>query len=53
MTALPAGEQIGLRRTEAFVVQRSTNQSLEPAKAVVGHRLRDDVAHPVVAGTDR
>ena len=51
MTRPPAGEQVGLRRTEAFVVQRSTNQPLEPAEAVVGHRLRDDVTHAVVTGT--
>ena len=49
MTRPTAGEQVGLRRTEAFVVQRSTDQSLESAKAVVGHRLRDDVTHAVVA----
>ena len=33
-----AGEQVRLRRTEAFMIQRSTNQPLEPAKPVVGHR---------------
>ena len=49
----PAGEQVGLRRTEAFVVQRSTNQSLESAEPLVRHRLRDDVPHAVVARAGR
>ena len=47
----PTGEEVGLWRAEAFMVQRPANLPLEPAEAIVRHPLRDGMAHTVVART--